>query len=114
MPKKKSEAPEECRWVFELFSGEKADRALELCMRGYTLRKMALMTPIELAEALGYDDVVQAEKMVKKLREAAGIDSRPITLADLRKRQERVLKTGVEEFDKKTPWGGVKFGLIYG
>ena len=114
MPKKKSEAPEECRWVFELFSGEKADRALELCMRGYTLRKMALMTPIELAEALGYDDVVQAEKMVKKLREAAGIDSKPITLADLRKRQERVLKTGVEEFDKKTPWGGVKFGLIYG
>ncbi len=113
MPKR-ANAPEECRWVFDVFSGEKAERAVELCLRGYTLRKMALLTPMELADLLGYDEVTDAEKAARRLREAAGVDSRPVTLAQLRQRQDRVLKTGVEEFDSKTPWRGVKFGLIYG
>ncbi|MEM4592613.1 MAG: hypothetical protein QW196_04360 [Sulfolobales archaeon] len=115
MPKKKSEAPEECRWVFELFSGEKADRALELCMRGYTLKKMAMLTPMEIADLLDYNELADAEKAARRLREAAGMVSRPMSLAELKKaRSDKVLKTGVEEFDEKTPWKGVKFGLIYG
>ncbi|RFA96162.1 Fis family transcriptional regulator [Pyrobaculum aerophilum] len=114
MPKKKSEAPEECKWVYDIFSGEKAERALDLCLRGYSLRKMALMTPMELAEVLSYDDVVQAEKLAKRLREAAGIDSKPLTLAELKAKRDKVLKTNIKEFDEKTPWGGVKFGIIYG
>ena len=112
MPKRR-DVPEECKWT-ELFSGEKAERALELCLKGYTLRKMALMTPMELADMLGYDDVADAEKAARRIREAAGMDSKPVTLAQLRQRQDRVLKTGVAEFDEKTPWRGVKFGLIYG
>ena len=114
MPKRQSEAPEECRWAYELFSGERAAKAAELCMRGYTLRKLALMTPMELAEMLGYEDLADAEKAARRLRQAAGIDSRPMTAAELRQRQDRVLKTGVEEFDEKTPWKGIKFGLVYG
>ncbi len=114
MPKKR-DVPEECRWAVELFSGEKAERAVELCLRGYSLRKLALLTPMELADLLGYDDVADAEKAARRVREAAGLVSRPLTLAELKKTGGgRVLKTGVEEFDGKTPWGGVKFGLIYG
>ncbi|RFA92373.1 Fis family transcriptional regulator [Pyrobaculum aerophilum] len=115
MPKKKAEAPEECKWVFDVFSGEKAERALELCLRGYTLRKMAMLTPMEIADLLDYNELNDAEKAARRLREAAGMISRPMSLAELKKaRSDKVLKTGVEEFDKKTPWGGVKFGLIYG
>lgn len=115
MPKKKLEGVlPECRWVSEVFSGEKAARALELCLKGYSLRKLALMTPMELADLLGYDDVANAEKAARKLREAAGVDVKPLTIAELRQRQDRVLKTYVSEFDEKTPWKGVKFGLIYG
>ncbi|AFA38654.1 RecA/RadA recombinase [Pyrobaculum oguniense TE7] len=115
MPKRPpSDVPEECRWAFDIFSGEKAERALQLCMRGYTLRKMALMTPMEIADLLGYEDVTDAEKAARRLREAVGINGKPMTIADLKKRQDRVLKTGVEEFDEKTPWKGVRFGLVYG
>ena len=115
MPKRQAaEAPEECKWAYDIFTGEKAEKAAQLCMRGFTLRKLALMTPMELADLLGYEDVTDAEKAARRLRQAAGLDSKPITIADLKKKQDRVLKTGVEEFDEKTPWKGIKFGLVYG
>ncbi len=115
MPKKRADAPEECKWIYELFSGEKADRALELCMKGYTLKKMAMLTPMEIADLLDYNELTDAEKAARRLREATGLVNKPVTLAELKKaKSDKVLKTGVEEFDKKTPWGGVKFGIIYG
>lgn len=115
MPKRR-DAPQGCEWVYEVFSGERAERALELCQRGYTLRKFALMTPMEIQELLDYEDVTDAEKALRRIREAAGLSQRLVTAADLLKRkgEEKVLKTGVKEFDEKTPWGGVKLGLIYG
>ena len=109
-----SDVSEECKWAYELFTGEKAEKALQLCIRGYTLRKMALMTPMELMDLLGYEDLTDAEKAARRLRQAAGIDSKPMTISELKKRQDKTLKTGIEEFDEKTPWKGIKFGLVYG
>ncbi|MGC9052179.1 ATPase domain-containing protein, partial [Pyrobaculum sp.] len=104
----------ECDWVFKIASrsSETARRLKELCeQQGLSLQHVAMMTPMELMELLDVDAITTAENIVRRAREIAGFDF-------VRRYQPgataAVLKTGVAEFDEKTPWGGLKFGSIYG
>ncbi len=102
-----------CEWVFKIASrsSETAKRLKELCEQGLTLQHVAMMTPMELMELLDVDAITTAENLIRRAREAAGFEFvrryQPSASAP-------VLKTGIAEFDEKTPWGGLKFGAIYG
>nr|KJR73335.1 MAG: DNA repair protein RadA [Thermoproteus sp. AZ2] len=64
----------------------------------------------ELVElGLSYDTAV---KLVQKAIELTG-GVRPATARELAARQYKVFKTGVAQFDEKTPWKGIREAYIY-
>ena len=114
MPKKSSEAeaPDECR----RYDGPWREDIAKLCSE-YGARALAAMNVVELAQLLGREDELEkAEVALARLRRLVGIAPRPISISEALKAQQAltVLKTGVAEFDEKTPWGGLRRGLIYG
>ncbi len=116
MPKKSSEAevqtPEECR----RYDGPWREDVVKLCGE-YGARALAAMNVVELAQLLDREDELEkAEVALARLRRLVGIAPRPISISEALKAQQAlpVLKTGVAEFDEKTPWGGLRRGLLYG
>jgi DNA repair protein RadA len=119
MPPKKKEAevvevqtPEECK----RYDGPWREDVVKLCGE-YGVKALAAMNVVELAQLLGREDELEkAEVALAKIRRLVGIAPRPISISEALKAQQAlpVLKTGVAEFDEKTPWGGLRRGLIYG
>jgi DNA repair protein RadA len=117
-PKKRAEeaeevkAPEECR----RYGGPWREDVAKLCAE-YGLRALAAMNVVELAQLLGREEELErAEEALARIRQLAGVAPRPVNVLEALKAQQAlpVLKTGVAEFDEKTPWGGIRRGLIYG
>ncbi len=54
-----------------------------------------------------------AERLLAKARELVGRKPRAVKASELLKAQYKVVKTGVAEFDEKTPWGGLREAFIY-
>jgi DNA repair protein RadA len=115
MPKKSSEvaeAPDECR----RYDGPWREDVVKLCGE-YGARALAAMNVVELAQLLDREDELEkAEEALARLRRLVGIAPRPMPISEMLKIQQSlpVLKTGVSEFDEKTPWGGLRRGLLYG
>jgi DNA repair protein RadA len=115
MPKKSSEvaeAPDECR----RYGGPWREEVVKLCGE-YGVKALAAMNVVELAQLLGREDELEkAETALAEIRRLAGVAPRPMPISEMFKIQQSlpVLKTGVEEFDEKTPWGGLRRGLLYG
>jgi DNA repair protein RadA len=119
MPPRKKEAEvvevqvsEECR----RYDGPWKEEVRALCAE-YGLRNLAAMNVVELAQLLDKEDELEkAEVVLAKIRQLAGVAPRPVNVLEALKAQQAlpVLKTGVAEFDEKTPWGGLRRGLIYG
>jgi len=119
MPPKKKEAEvlevqvsEECK----RYDGPWKEEVRSLCAE-YGLRNLAAMNVVELAQLLNKEDELErTEVALAKIRQLAGVSPRPMNILEALKAQKAlpVLKTGVAEFDEKTPWGGLRRGLIYG
>jgi len=119
MPPRRKEAEavevqvsEECR----RYDGPWKEEVRALCAE-YGLRNLAAMNVVELAQLLNKEDELErAEVVLAKIRQLAGVAPRPMNILEALETQEAlpVLKTGVAEFDEKTPWGGLRRGLIYG
>jgi DNA repair protein RadA len=119
MPPRKKEAevvevqtPEECR----RYDGPWKEEVRALCAE-YGLKALAAMNVVELAQLLNKEDELErAEVALAKIRRLAGLAPRPVNILEALNmtQQVPVLKTGVAEFDEKTPWGGLRRGLIYG
>ncbi len=117
-PKKRAEevvevqVSEECK----RYDGPWREEVRALCAE-YGLRNLAAMNVVELAQLLNKEDELErAEVALAKIRQMAGLAPRPVNILEALKttQQVPVLKTGVAEFDEKTPWGGLRRGLIYG
>ena len=103
---------EECR----RYDGPLKEEVRHICAE-YGLKALAAMNVVELAQLLGREDELEkAEVVLSKIRQLAGVAPRPISISEALKAQQAlpVLKTGVAEFDEKTPWGGLRRGLLYG
>ena len=75
-----------------------------------SVEHLAEFTVEELVEAgIEYD---RAVKILQQALQRVG-GTRPATLRELRQRQFKTFKTGVAEFDEKTPWKGVREAFIY-
>ncbi|MCU7786321.1 Fis family transcriptional regulator [Pyrobaculum sp. 3827-6] len=112
MPKK-AEAPEEC----QQYRGPKREDVVRLCAELGGLRHLAVKNVVELAQMLELeDDLEKAEEVLASIRRAAGVGARVVPVSEAVKTYAaaEVLKTHVSEFDEKTPWGGLRFGYIYG
>jgi DNA repair protein RadA len=119
MPPRKKEvevvevqASEECK----RYDGPWKEEVRSLCAE-YGLRNLAAMNVVELAQLLNKEDELErAEVALAKIRQLAGLAPRPVNILEALNmtQQVPVLKTGVAEFDEKTPWGGLRRGLIYG
>jgi DNA repair protein RadA len=115
MPKKSSEVTavsDECR----RYGGPWREDVAKLCGE-YGLKNLAAMNVVELAQLLGKEDELEkAELALAEIRRLAGVAPRPVNVLEALKAQQAlpVLKTGVAEFDEKTPWGGLRRGLIHG
>ena len=115
MPKKSSDVmavSDECR----RYGGPWKEEVRALCAE-YGLRNLAAMNVVELAQLLGREDELErAELVLAEIRRLAGVAPRPISILEALKAQKElpVIKTGVAESDEKTPWGGLRRGLIYG
>jgi DNA repair protein RadA len=107
------EVSEECR----RYDGPLKEVVRPLCAK-YGLRVLAAMNVVELAQLLNKEsELERVEVVLSKIRQLAGVAPRPVPITErLAKIQQSlpVLKTGVAEFDEKTPWGGLRKGLIYG
>ena len=117
-PKKKAEevvevqTPDECR----RYGGPWKEEVRALCAE-YGLRNLAAMNVVELAQLLNKEDELEkAELVLAEIRRLAGVAPRLMPISEMFKIQQSlpVLKTGVAEFDEKTPWGGLRRGLLYG
>ncbi len=116
-PKKKVEevevqVSEECK----RYDGPWREDVVKLCGE-YGARALAAMNVVELAQLLDREDELEkAEEALARLRRLVGIAPRPMPISEMLKIQQSlpVLKTGVAEFDEKTPWGGLRRGLLYG
>jgi len=119
MPPRKKEAEvvevqvsEECK----RYDGPWKEEVRALCAE-YGLRNLAAMNVVELAQLLDKEDELErAEVVLAKIRQMAGVAPRPVNILEALNMTQQfpVLKTGVAEFDEKTPWGGLRRGLIYG
>ena len=119
MPPRKKEAEvvevqvsEECK----RYDGPWKEEVRSLCAE-YGLRNLAAMNVVELAQLLDKEDELErAEVVLAKIRQMAGVAPRPVNILEALNMTQQfpVLKTGVAEFDEKTPWGGLRRGLIYG
>jgi DNA repair protein RadA len=115
MPKK--DENDSCSLIERLSSSQMARRLADYCReKGLDVRVIATLTPAEVAE-LVEGDAEQAESLLRKLNDALAVET--VKGGSLKqflqqKKAAKVLKTRVAEFDEKTPWGGVRFGAIYG
>ena len=103
---------DECR----RYGGPWKEEVRALCAE-YGLRNLAAMNVVELAQLLNKEDELErAELALAEIRRLAGVAPRLMPISEMFKIQQSlpVLKTGVAEFDEKTPWGGLRRGLIYG
>jgi len=103
---------DECR----RYGGPWKEEVVKLCGE-YGLRNLAAMNVVELAQLLNKEDELErAEVALAKIRQLAGLAPRPVNILEALNmtQQVPVLKTGVAEFDEKTPWGGLRRGLLYG
>jgi DNA repair protein RadA len=111
MPKKKAEAveaPEECR----RYGGPRKEEVLKLCAE-YGVKALAAMNVVELAQLMDNKvELEEVEVVLAEIRRLAGVAPRPVNVLEALKAQQAlpVLKTGVSEFDEKTPWGGLRRG----
>jgi len=106
------EVSEECR----RYDGPLKEVVRPLCAK-HGLRVLAAMNVVELAQLLDREsELEKVEAVLSKIRQLAGVAPRPVPITEMLKIQRSlpVLKTGVAEFDEKTPWGGFRKGLIYG
>jgi DNA repair protein RadA len=116
-PKKKVEevevqVSEECK----RYDGPWREDVVKLCAE-HGLKALAAMNVVELAQRLDREDELEkAEVALAKIRRLAGVAPRLVNVLEALKAQKAlpVLKTGVSEFDEKTPWGGLRRRLIYG
>jgi len=119
MPKAGAAAPKDdpCAVIESVSSSQMARRLAEYCRnKALDVWTIVTLTPIELA-AIVEGDVEQAESLLMRLKDAVGVETvKGGTLKEVaqRKKEYKVLKTRVAEFDGKTPWGGVRFGAVYG
>mgnify|MGYP001626259643 CR=1 FL=1 len=75
-----------------------------------SVEHLAEFTVEELVEAgIEYD---RAVKILQQAIQRVG-GARPVTLREIRQRQVRAFKTGLSDFDEKTPWRGVREAFIY-
>jgi len=75
-----------------------------------SVEHLAEFTVEELVEAgIEYD---RAVKILQQALQRVG-GTRPATLRELRQRQFKAFRTGVAEFDEKTPWRGIREAFIY-
>jgi RecA/RadA recombinase len=75
-----------------------------------SLEHLSEFTVEELVEAgIEYD---RAVKILQQAVQKVG-SAQPATLKELRQRQFKSFKTGVAEFDEKTPWRGIREAYIY-
>ncbi len=116
MPKKSfvevTAVSDECR----RYGGPWREEVAKLCSE-YGLRNLAAMNVVELAQLLGKEDELErAEVVLAEIRRLAGVAPRLMNVLEALKAQKElpVIKTGVAEFDEKTPWGGLRRGLLYG
>jgi len=119
MPPRRKEAEavevqvsEECRH----YDSPWKEEVRALCAE-YGLKNLAAMNVVELAQLLNKEDELEkVEIALSKIRRLAGVAPRPVPITEMLKIQQSipVLKTGIAEFDEKTPWGGLRRGLIYG
>jgi DNA repair protein RadA len=103
---------DECR----RYGGPWKEEVVKLCGE-YGLRNLAAMNVVELAQLLNKEDELEkAELVLAEIRRLVGVAPRPMPISEMFKIQQSlpVLKTGVAEFDEKTPWGGLRRGLLYG
>lgn len=109
-----------CSRISRISSSQVARCLQHLCEEkfGGDLASMLKLSAVELADLCDVSDTEQVEQLLRKLAAAAeGVQLvRRATLKErLASRDDaKVLKTRVEEFDKKTPWGGLQFGRSYG
>jgi DNA repair protein RadA len=119
MPSRRKEAEavevqvsDECR----RYDGPWREEVRALCAE-YGLKNLAAMNVTELAQLLDREDELEkAEVALAKIRRLAGVAPQLVPITEMVKVQRSlpVLKTGIAEFDEKTPWGGLRKGLIYG
>jgi len=75
-----------------------------------SVEHLSEFTVEELVEAgVEYD---RAVKLLQQAVQRVGT-TKPLTARELRTRQLRVFKTGVADFDEKTPWRGIREAFIY-
>jgi len=75
-----------------------------------SVEHLAEFTVEELVEAgVEYD---RAVKILQQAIQRVGT-TRPVAARELRSQQRRTFKTGVSDFDEKTPWHGVREAFIY-
>jgi DNA repair protein RadA len=117
MPKKTPEVTavavsDECR----RYGGPWREDVAKLCAE-YGLKNLAAMNVVEFAQLLNKEDELErAELALAEIRRLAGVAPRLVNVLEALKAQKElpVIKIGVAEFDEKTPWGGLRRGLIYG
>ncbi|MEM0468414.1 MAG: ATPase domain-containing protein [Pyrobaculum sp.] len=99
------------KWISQVTSSSALRQCLEeLAGEGkIDLTRFAMLTPMEVADLCGVDESI-AENAIRKARQLAGYS--PVKVV---KRGEKadVIKTGIAEFDEKTPWGGLQRGKIH-
>jgi len=83
------------------------------------LEEAGVLSPEHLLE-FTVDELVElgvelqtAERILLRARQMLGREPRSLRASELLKLQFPVVKTGVGEFDGKTPWGGLRMGYIY-
>ncbi len=98
------------------YGGPWKEDVIKLCSE-HGLKNLAAMNVVEFAQLLNREDELEkAELALAEIRRLAGVAPRPVPISEMFMIQQflPVLKTGVAEFDEKTPWGGLRKGLIYG
>jgi DNA repair protein RadA len=114
--KKKAEVTAVVSDECQHYKGPWKEEVRAICAE-YGLRNLAAMNVVELAQLLNKEDELEkAELALAEIRRLAGVAPRPVNILEALKIQQElpILKTGVAEFDEKTPWGGLRKGLIYG
>lgn len=83
------------------------------------LEELGVASPEHLVE-FTIDELVEAgiepstaERVLAKARELTGRRPKALKASELLSQRYKVVKTGVAQFDEKTPWGGLREGFIY-
>jgi len=118
MPKKIDKMDNDpCSVIEKISSSQVARRLAEYCReKNLDPRVIATLSPQDLKDFIEIEPE-QSVSLLRKLQDALGVEviiGGPVKQVMERKKSMKVMKTRVAEFDEKTPWGGVRFGVIYG